>query len=170
NAHASTPGLIVAGDDLSRLAEIVRALEGVPLAIELAAARLAEQPLAALADELTVGATGATPGDAVSSTLGASVARLDPDELRFLFALGVFRGGFDLAMAAAVATDDADRFVALDVLARLLERALVTIVRSDRAEPRYRLLEPVRREALARTEAAGETRALGRRHRPAYPE
>ena len=137
----------------------------MPLAIELAAARIADEPLALIADEL---AAGAPTGDAVGIAVEASLAKLEPRELQFLRALGVFRGGFDLPMAAAVATDDDDRFGALDALAQLLERALVTIARADRSEPRYRLLEPVRRAAQARAEAAGESRRLGVRHRQAY--
>ena len=164
-ARRAAPDLVLPDADLTRVAAIVRALDGVPLAIELAAVRLAEQPLAVLASELLQGTPGA---DAVSAALEASFARLEPDELGFLSALGVFRGGFDLAMAAAVATADGDRFAALDALARLLERALVTIVRADRAEPRYRLLEPVRRAALARADEAGELRQLSARHRQAY--
>ena len=164
-ARRAAPDLVLPDADLTRVAAIVRALDGVPLAIELAAVRLAEQPLAVLAGELERGTQGS---DAVSAALEASLARLEPDELAFLSALGVFRGGFDLAMASAVATADGDRFAALDALARLLERALVTIVRADRAEPRYRLLEPVRRAALARAEAAGGWRRLGMRHRQAY--
>src|SRR5262249_44061567 len=165
NARRTVPDLTFAEEDLSRIAAIVRALEGVPLAIELAAARLAEQPLAALAAALARRGPGA---DAVRTALEASLAGLEAEELQFLCALGVFAGGFELAMAAAVAIPDGDRFVTLDALARLLERALITIVRADRAEPRYRLLEPVRRAALARANSAGATRELGLRHRQAY--
>jgi len=164
-AQRVVPGATVRDAELPRVGGIVRALEGMPLAIELAAVRLAEEPLAGIADEL---AAGAPPGTAVSVALEASLARLDPGPLRFLRALGVFRGGFDLAMATAVAGDDDDRFTALDALAQLLERALVTVARAERSEPRYRLLEPVRRAALARAEAAGESRRSGVRHRQAY--
>ena len=164
-ARRVAPGAAIADADLLRVAGIVRALEGVPLAIELAAARIADEPLGTIADEL---AAGASAGDAVRVAIEASLAKLEPEALRFLRALGVFRGGFDLGMAAAVATEDDDRFGALDSLAQLLERALVTIARADRSEPRYRLLEPVRRAAQARAEAAGESHRLGVRHRQAY--
>jgi len=164
-ARRVAPGATITDSDLLRIAGIVRALEGMPLAIELAAVRIADEPLAAIADEL---AAGPPTGDAVSTALEASLARLEPDPWRFLRALGVFRGGCDLAMAAAVATDDGDHFAALDALAQLLERGLVTIARADRSEPRYRLLEPVRRAALAHAGRAGESRRLGLRHRQAY--
>jgi predicted ATPase len=164
-ARRVAPGVAIADAELARIAGIVRVLEGMPLAIELAAARMADEPLAAIANDL---ATGAPAGAAVHVALEASLAKLEPDALRFLCALGVFRGGFDLEMATAVAVDDDDRFAALDALAQLLERALVTIARADRSEPRYKLLEPVRRAAQARAETAGESHRLGVRHREAY--
>jgi predicted ATPase len=128
-------------------------------------AGIVHESLATIAAELVADAPA---GAAVRVALEASLARLELEPLRFLRALGVFRGGFSLQMAAAVATEDDDRFGALDALAQLLERALVTVVRADRGEPRYRLLEPVRRAAQARAEAAGESRRLGVRHRQAY--
>jgi non-specific serine/threonine protein kinase len=162
-ARVAVPGFTLGDHDLPLVAAVCRRLEGVPLAIELAAARLRDQPLAALAAEQGTGGA-----DTLVAAIHASLATLSEPERHFFRALSVFRGGWDLDTAAAVAWPEADRFDALDALAQLLERSLVTIARADRSEPRYRFLEPVREVALALAERAGETAALRERHRDAY--
>ena len=165
-AQIALPGFALAAHELSLAATICRRLEGIPLAIELVAARLREQPLAALAAET---ATGTHDADhALAAAIDASLARLDEHERRFFRALAVFEGGWNLETAAAVACPESDRFVALDALTQLLDRSLITVLRAERAEPRYRFLDPIRQVALARAEAATELPLLCARHRDAH--
>ena len=138
--------------DARRIAE---ALDGLPLALELAAGRVRIDGLRAIADDaLRVVRAGIGPRDraARSQTIGASidwsVERLDP-AARLLFGrLGAFAGGFDAQDAAAL---DLDASGALD---RLIDRSLV--VRSDPFDVALRLLAPVR--ADARLRLAGDAR------------
>ena len=156
-------------EDWASVAKICRRLDGIPLAIEMAAARLRALSVRAV-DEglddglrlLTGGIAHAQPRHAAMSTvIDWSWRLLGAPEQRLLARLSVFRGSFTLVTAASVCGQDGDAPAALrDRLARLVDASLV--VRLD--GERQRLLEPVRSFAAERLEAAGEREALRDRH------
>ncbi len=152
------------------VAEICRRLEGLPLALELAAAQtrmLSPSELIARLDRLR---TSAGPRDlpdrqrSLDATLDWSLELLD-DEQQGLFArLGVFGGGFTLAAVEAVLGDDPD---VLDGLQVLLDHALVSRTIGPAGQSRFRLLEPIRDYAAARLADLGQEIVDGTRDRHA---
>ena len=162
----------VTNETAPHVAQICSDLDGIPLAIELAAARVrvmsVEQITQGLADRfhrLTGGARSALPRQ---QTLRASVDwshDLLSDEDRALFRrLGAFIGGFTLDAAEAVCADsELDRYRVLDVLSSLVEKSLVVAEESHGAI-RYGMLETVRQYAVERLEQAGDRAALSERH------
>ena len=164
----------VTNRNASTLASICHRLDGVPLAIELAAARvrsLSVEEINRKLDErfrlLTGGSRTALPRQ---QTLRAAIEwshGLLTDDERIVFRrLGVFTGGFSLPLAQAVASDNRiDAWTVLELLSHLVDKSLVaTDLRDTAAEPRYRLLESTRAYALEQLAAAGETQRLLRRH------
>jgi predicted ATPase/DNA-binding SARP family transcriptional activator len=162
-ARLVSPPFAVTDDNAADVARLCRRLDGMPLALELAAARLRVLPLARIVERLdnAVPLLMTTNRDVPprQATLRATLDwshDLLPAAERDLFArLSVFRGGFTLAAAEAVA-DAADGGTGtLDLLTRLVEKSLVQ-VRTDGDEERYRLLEVVRQYA---DERLGDRRA-----------
>ena len=149
-------------DDLAIVAEICRRLDGVPLAIELAAPRLrlltAQQLLERLEERLTL--TGPRDAPARQHTLEAAITwsyeLLDPNERRLFDQLGVFRGSF-LLEAAESTCDVPLGSDLLELLATLLDKSVVYRV-SD-AGPRFAMLSMIRDFAHARLEQANESDA-----------
>ncbi|HEX3258634.1 MAG TPA: BTAD domain-containing putative transcriptional regulator [Pseudonocardia sp.] len=160
-AAATRPGFAVTPDNAAVVAEICRRLDGLPLAVELAAARTSALPLPALADRLHDGLLAGRTAAPRHRSLTATVAwshDLLPEPERVLFRrLGVFPGAFDLAAVAGVTGDDP----ALP-LAHLVECSLV---QAD--DGRFRLLSTTRAFARAATSAA-EQAELRRRHAHHY--
>lgn len=159
-------------DDIAAVAEICRRLDGLPLAIELAAARarhLAPRALVArLGQALPLLENG--PRDAperqrtLTRAIGWSYELLDP-QLREMFRrCAVFAGGFGPEAAAAVSSVS-DPTRVLELLTGLADQSLV-LVDSDAVddEPRFRLLETIREYASERLEESGETMAVRQRH------
>jgi len=142
-------------------------LDRMPLAIELAAARVSAMSpaeiLAGLRSRLDVLGAGERLAPPQHRTLRAAVAwsdqLLDPREQRAFRDLAVFAGGFDAAAATAVA-----RGLTLDALARLVDKSLVAAAASPRGTTRYRLLETVREYAQALLAETGELEAARARH------
>jgi predicted ATPase/DNA-binding SARP family transcriptional activator len=151
------------------VAEICRRLDGIPLALELAAARLAHFTVDDLADRV---------GDALTllgqrlrgrldrqqtlaATLDWSHGLLEVDEQTTFRRLAVFAGGFDLDAAAAVCDQPGGMIISL--ISRLVDKSLV---QAETAGPktRYRLLEVVRQYAEARLSEAGELETCRKRH------
>jgi predicted ATPase/class 3 adenylate cyclase len=170
------PGFAITGANAGDVAAIVAHLGGVPLAIELAAARIRFLTPAAIHERLEgrldlPGAGAANVPERQRSLRGAimwSHELLDAPDCRLFERLGVFMGGFDLPRAEAVAGPAADLGEdVLDGLASLVDQSLV---RSDEVlgEPRFSMLEPIREYALERLEAAGSTEVVGERHARAY--
>ncbi len=160
--------------DASAIARIVARLDGLPLAIELAAGRLRSLPLAELdrilerrLEVLGEGQRGAPARHRTLETaIDWSYAQLSDDERRALAGLAVFPGSFDAAAACAVATDNpADPDAALPLLAQLVDRSLLTL---DAREPRYRLLQTVRAFVRNREGATRVFTAAAERHRDHY--
>jgi predicted ATPase len=171
-AVAAVPDFAIGSENAADVARICFRLDGLPLALELAAARLGALGTATLAERLddsfrllrAGNRTGPTRQQTLLATLEWSHDLLDEDEQLLLHRLAVFAGGFDLAAAEAVCSGDGLEVAAIaDVLARLVEKSLVSAEDLGRGR-RYRLLETVRLYALEALEAMGERGALGERH------
>jgi predicted ATPase/DNA-binding SARP family transcriptional activator len=153
---------------------ICRKLDGLPLAIELAAARLgtlsAAEIEAHLADRFRFLAYRRTPGDPRHQALGTamdwSYELLSPEERRFLAGLSVFAGTLGVAQAAEVC-GTGDHMTALEVIDQLVRKSLVIAeLAGDRT--RYRLLDTVRYYAADRLAETGGTAAARRQHAAAF--
>ncbi len=153
-------------------AEITRRLDGIPLAIELAAARAAVLPvprIAALLDErfqLLTGGRRSAPErhQTLRATIDWSYSLLTGDEQRVFDCLAVFTGSFDLDAVAAVTGAAPGAWVVIDTLAALVSKSMVVPDQSHGAEARYRLLETLRQYALERLRQRGELDLVQRRH------
>lgn len=153
-ARLVLPDFAVTDANAADVARLCRRLDGMPLALELAAARLRMLPLprivAWLDDAVSLLVTTGRDVPARQATLRATLDwshDLLPAAERDLFArLSVFRGGFTLGAAAAVAGDDTGTLATLELLGRLVDKSLVQ-ARTDGIEERYRLLEVVRQYA-----------------------
>jgi len=158
------------------VAEICRRLDGIPLAIELAAARVkvlsVEEIRARLDDRFRLLTGGRTTALARQQTLLAAIEwsydHLAPDEQQLLRLLSVCAGGWTLAGAMRVIGDHADEYEVLDLLTRLLDRSLVTIERTEGGTTRYAMLETVRQYAQERLNQSGEGDAARTRHLEYY--
>jgi hypothetical protein len=156
---------------ISHAIQICRQLDGMALAIELAAARCPLLGLPTVAQRLDerfgMLRAGSRTAPARHQTLQAvmdwSHALLSPGEQQALRRLGVFAGGFTLALACQVLADEhTDEWAVVDLLAELVDRSLVSV--NDADSPRYLLLETGRAYALVQLAAAGETDMLRNRH------
>jgi predicted ATPase/DNA-binding SARP family transcriptional activator/predicted negative regulator of RcsB-dependent stress response len=161
-ARRARPELDVGSLDLAAVARIVRALDGMPLAIELAAGRLSSLTLADLEARLDraldlLSGPGRTPDDR-HGTLRAAVAwsydLLTAEEQRLFRNLAAFPGGVDLATVESVAADLGVGADPATALARLVDASMVVADLGDR--PRYRMLDTLRRFGLDALDAAGE--------------
>ncbi|MFE1730583.1 BTAD domain-containing putative transcriptional regulator [Streptomyces bacillaris] len=178
---AARPGFRIDADEATAAAcaEICRRLDGLPLAIELAAARLrmltARQIADRLDDRFRLLSNGSRTALPRQQTLRAVVDwswdLLDAAERAVLRRLSVFAGGCSLAAAEEVcalpAPADGVVVESPDVallLGFLVDKSLVVAVPGDDGEMRYRLLETVGEYAAERLDAAGERAAVGRRH------
>ena len=155
---------------------LCRRLDGIPLAIELAAARvrsLSPEDLVARLDQrftlLTHGSRAALERhQTLRSTIDWSYDLLTPTERHALQRLSVFAGGCDLAAAEAVLPDDdLDAAEVVDVIGQLVDKSLVVVDDTD-GGVRYRLLETIRQYARERLDASGDPTALRRRHADHY--
>ena len=175
-ARRARPDFAVDNDNAAAVAEICRRLDGMPLAIELAAARVralsAAEILEGLHDRFRLLTGGARTAVRRQQTLRASVdwshALLTEPERVVFHRLAVFLGGFDLHAAQAVAGhDEVERFQVLDLLTLLVDKSLVVAEHTGGAT-RYRLLETVRQYALEKLAESGEADAVRSRHRDHY--
>ena len=175
-ARRARPDFRITNDNTTTVAEICRRLDGMPLAIELAAARVRAfslgEILDGLRDRFLLLTGGARTAVHRQQTLRASVdwshALLSEPERVVFRRLAVFLGGFDLDAAQAVAGGgDMQRFQVLDLLALLVDKSLVVADNSG-GTTRYRLLETVRQYALEKLGESGEADAARSRHRDYY--
>ncbi len=160
------------------LAELCRRLDGIPLAIELAAARVNLLPVQALAKRLedrfrllTGGERTALPRQqTMRATIDWSYDLLPAAEQRVFERLAVFVGGCTLESAAAVcANGEIPSLDVFDLLSSLVDKSLVTADLED-GEPRYRLLESFQQYAREKLRARDEDQTVARRHALAYFE
>ena len=170
-AAAAVPDFALTTDNASTIAEICARLDGIPLAIELAAARVTvlsvDDILRRLGDRfrlLTGGRRTAVPRQqTLQALIDWSWDLLAEPDRRVLRRLSVFAGGWTLDAASAVCaepSEDATEF--LDALERLVERSLANVDRS--MNTRYRLLETIRQYARERLTENGEVEAIRGRH------
>jgi predicted ATPase len=167
-AAAARPGFDAAADEAGAVKEICRRLDGMPLAVELAAARTAalspDQIAARLGDSLDLLVAGRRTALTRQQTLRATIDwshnLLTGEEGILLRRLAVFAGGFTLEAAEEVCAGGAIGWRGVvDLLARLVEKSLVV------AEgERFRLLDTVRQYAAERLEAAAERETVAVRH------
>ena len=177
-AVAVRPGFAVTNENAPAVAGICARLHGMPLAIELAAARVKlltpEQILARLEHQLGLLTSSARDLSERQRTLRGAIAwscdLLAADEQRLLARLSVFRGGWDLEVAEAVAGAAPEASVdVLDGLASLADQSLVRS-REAHGEIRFDMFETIREFAAELLEAAGEAEALREAHARAFLE
>lgn len=166
-ARATSAGGAVDDDELPAVAEVCARLDGIPLAVELAAARTAHLTVRELADRLddrfrllTGGNRRLQRQQTLQATLDWTHDLLTDDERALLRRLAVFAGWFRLERAEALWGGDL-----LDLLGSLVERNMVV---HDPATARYRLLETVRLYAELQLLAAGEAEQWRTRHRDVF--
>jgi predicted ATPase len=175
-AWAAQPGFDLTPADAAAVAQICHRLDGIPLALELAAARIRVLNATDLARRLDQRFRVLTGGDrtavprhqTLQATMDWSYDLLPLDEKVALRRLAVFPGNFDLDAAEAV-VQGSERITppegdVLDLLSRLVDKSLVT-VESQGVETRFRLLEIVREYAAGKLGAANEISAARRQHR-----
>jgi predicted ATPase/class 3 adenylate cyclase/DNA-binding CsgD family transcriptional regulator len=166
----------ISDDNAATVTEICRRLDGLPLAIELAAARVRALSLAEILDSLhdrfRLLTGGARTAVRRQQTLRASVdwshALLTEPERALFRRLAAFLGGFNLEAARTVAGGaELQRYQVLDQLTLLVDKSLV-VAESIRGRTRYRLLETVRQYAQEKLGESGEADAVRSRHRGYY--
>jgi predicted ATPase/DNA-binding SARP family transcriptional activator len=164
-ARFAQDGFDVSEENARVVGDICRQLEGVPLAIELAAAQVSGLPLSTIAERLRAGLTVEKPGlhpatdrhRTLEATVDWSYRLLDGEAQRFLRFLSVFANGFTIDAARAI-SDDEDPIA---ILTTLVDKSLVVW---DPHAARYRLLETIRTFARAKLEESGEQDVAGSRH------
>jgi predicted ATPase/DNA-binding XRE family transcriptional regulator len=172
-ARDARPTFEVTQANVAAVAAICKRLDGLPLAIELAAARLRfmtpSELLGRLDHSLPLLSHG--PRDlperqrTMRATIEWSYQLLGEFQWRLLNRLAVFRGGWDLDAAEAVGADgDIVEEEVLDLLSALVEQSLVLAEIDPEGATRYRMLEPVREYAEERLEESGEAEMVRRRH------
>ncbi|HEX9373216.1 MAG TPA: tetratricopeptide repeat protein, partial [Roseiflexaceae bacterium] len=176
-ARAARPEFQVSNDTAPAVAEICYRLDGLPLAIELAAARsavLAPQALLARLDQrlkLLTGGARDLPArqQTIRHTIDWSYDLLDAGEQTLFARLGVFPGGCTLEAAEAVCNvDDTLPIEIMDGVATLLDQSLVHQTEGSDGEPRFTMLETIREYALERLAASGEAQSIRRQHAQHY--
>ena len=175
-ARRARPDLTITGAETAAVTEICRRLDGIPLAIELAAARVRTLSLTEIVDSLHDRFRLLTGGSRTAvrrqQTLRASVdwsyALLTQPERVLFRRLAAFLGGFNVPAARAIAGhDQVQHFHVLDLLTLLIDKSLV--VADDRGgRTRCRLLETVRQYAAEKLGESGEADAVRSRHRDHY--
>ena len=177
-ARQASPAFEFDDSNAGAVAEVCRRLDGIPLAIELAAARVRLLPVAQIRArlgerfKLLTRAAGAGPDrqQTVRAAIQWSWDQLLPPEQTLMARLAVFHGGWTLERATAVCSEAHDEFEMLDLLTRLVERSLVVVERSPRGDTRYRFLESVWRFALEQLASRPDAGEIHERHLLLYSE
>lgn len=170
-ARAVRPGLPSDADNLTAVGAITRSLDGMPLALELAAARVSTlspvEVAQRLADRFSLLTSGARTADERQQTLRATVdwsyQLLSETEQRVFDRLSVFQGGWTLMSAEDVVSDEhAHHGEVLNTVGRLVEQSMVVVEPGPTS--RYRMLETLRQYAAERLQASGQAVEVARRH------
>jgi predicted ATPase/transcriptional regulator with XRE-family HTH domain/Tfp pilus assembly protein PilF len=172
-ARAVKPTFKLTPSNAPLIATICRQLDGLPLAIELAATRIKLLPppvlLAHLERSLSVLRQGPLDLPERQRTMERAIAwsydLLSPDEQALFRRLSVFVGGWTLEAAAAIGSADGRRTAdALEGLSFLVDKSLVVLEERENEEPRFRLLETIREFARGRLAESGEDQVVQERH------
>jgi non-specific serine/threonine protein kinase len=169
-ARAVRPSFAVTDENASTVVEICRRLDGLPLAIELAAARVTVLPPRALLDRLSRRLSLLTEGGhdvperlrTMRAGIAWSYELLSPPDQALFRRLAVFAGGFTLAAAEFVWSQGPPR--ALATVTALVDQSLVQQTTSEGDDPRFAMLETLREFALEQLAAHGEEDAARRAH------
>ncbi|MDP8922072.1 MAG: tetratricopeptide repeat protein [Chloroflexota bacterium] len=177
-AAAVKPDFAISNENAPAVAEICARLDGLPLAIELAAARVRVLPPLAMLRRLErrlpllTGGARDLPGrqQTLRGAIQWSYDLLTPEERRLFRRLAVFVGGCTLEAAEAVCNAEGDLDIdVLDGVGSLVAKSLLRLDEQGDAEPRLMMLETIREYALERLEATpGEAQALRRAHAEHY--
>ncbi len=173
-ARAVQPDFALTPDNAADVAEICRRLDGLPLAIELAAARIGILPPGALRERLSSsffetlrrGQDGLPERHrALDATIGWSFELLDAAEQELIQRLAVFAGGFPLSAVETIrdGMEHHDRD-GVELLSSLVEKNLVRLLGAVDGEPRYAMLETIRLFSRDRLRAEGHEEDARRRH------
>ncbi|MFY9663768.1 MAG: tetratricopeptide repeat protein [Candidatus Cybelea sp.] len=171
-AAAADTRFVLTDNNAAVVAEICRRLDGIPLAIELAAVRVKVLSISNLAQRLnerfkllTGGSRSALPRQkTLAALIDWSFDLLAPNERLLFVRLGIFAGGFGLDAVTAVCTGESlDGIDIFDLLTSLTDKSLVVVDTSGELE-RYRLLESTAAYTLAKLIASGQRERLSRRH------
>lgn len=170
-ALARRPGLVLDDDAWLAIARVCRELDGIPLAVELAAARVASlsptEIAERLADRFALLTTGPRTAEVRQRTLRATVdwsfALLTEEEKTVLLRLAVFRGGWTLEAAEAVVPDEViGKADVVDMIGRLVEQSLIVVEAGGTS--RYRMLETVREYAAEQLGGSADREVIANRH------
>jgi predicted ATPase/class 3 adenylate cyclase len=170
-AMAVRPDFTVTSANAPAVAEICVRLDGLPLAIELAAARVRvlspQAIMERLGDRLALLSSGARDLPERQQTLRGAIAwshdLLEEEDRRVFARFAVFAGGAAFGAIEEVIFDPEDRGAALDAVASLVDKSLVRQEAQNDGEPRFRMLETIREFALEQLEQRGEGEALRER-------
>jgi predicted ATPase len=163
-------------DNFGDVAEICRRLDGIPLAIELAAARVRVLSVAQIRQKLndrfrlltSAGSTALRRHQTLQAAIDWTYEQLSPDEQRLIRTLSVCAGWtMDLAVRVA-GMEQLDEFDILDLLTHLIEKSLVIVESEEQGQRRYSMLETVREFAAGRLVESGETHVVHRQHLQAF--
>lgn len=172
-ARAASPGFGLTRENASAVAELCANLDGMPLAIELAASRVRalspEQILGRLHDRFRLLRGGRASNErhkTLRATIDWSHGLLSDKEKVLFRRLSVFSGGWTLPAAEEVCSGEGiERDEVLDLLSSLVDKSLVMASQGGAAnELRYRMLQTIRQYASEENEGSGEAKAVGRRH------
>jgi non-specific serine/threonine protein kinase len=172
-ARAVRPDFQLDESNAGAIAEITRRLDGLPLGIELAAARLRlfspDALLRRLDDRLALLDRGPLDAPERHRTLRAAIQwshdLLDEPEKVMFRRLGIFAGGWPLGAVAVVCADETlSERDSLDLLEELVAKSLVVFAIDDDGQPRYRLLETLREFSLEKLHESDEEAVIRRRH------
>jgi non-specific serine/threonine protein kinase len=165
-------------ENAEAVARICREVDGLPLAIELAAARTSVMTVHTIAEQVDMAIRLLAPRPpshathsrvALGPTLAWTTDPLTAEEQRFLWDLSVFDGSFDLESAQAVCADPTDRASVVPLLTRLMSCSLIRKLESQRGGGvRYTLLHVIRRYAAHRLRGQGRSQEVQRRHAEWY--
>ncbi|RVW10844.1 LuxR family transcriptional regulator [Prescottella agglutinans] len=174
-ARAAVQDFVVTEDNRKAIARICQRLDGLPLPIELAAARMralsAEQLLERLTDRFRLLTAGSRVAPSRQQTLRLSVDwsydLCTPEERRLWSRLSVFSGGFELDAVEGICPHAVGTGAVLDLVASLLDKSILTVEESG-SVLRYGMLETLRDYGLEKLDEVGERTECRRRHRDWY--
>jgi predicted ATPase/DNA-binding SARP family transcriptional activator/DNA-binding CsgD family transcriptional regulator len=176
-ASQRDPAFALDSGNVQAVAEVCRRLDGIPLALELAAARVRVLTVDEIASRLENSLTLLTDGGRTAlprqrtlrGTLDWSYELLSEVEKKLFGRLSIFAGGWTLEAGELVgAGDGIDRDEVLDLLSKLVDKSLVVFELDAGSAPRYRMLEPVRQYAQEKLEELGDAAAVRHWHAEWY--